>query len=91
MPSLSLQCLFLERDSLRAAFMKLLLSGRSRPPGPSSVIAVLHGLALLLDWGPLVTKPLAGGTGALQLSLSRSAKAALEDTRIVSKCQFLNS
>lgn len=29
--------------------MKLFLSGRSGPPGPSSVTAPLQGLALLLD------------------------------------------
>lgn len=56
--------------------MKLLLSGRSRPPGPSSVIAILQGLALLLDWDPHVTGPLGGGTGAFQLKLSSTAKAA---------------
>lgn len=63
LPPLSLQCLFLEM-LLRATFMKLLGSGRSRPPGPSFVTVVLQGLALLLDWGPPVTRPLAGGTVA---------------------------
>lgn len=64
----------LSRDTLRAAFMKLLLSGRSRPPDPSSVIAFLPGVALRLDWGPHVIGPLAVGTGAFQLRLSRMLK-----------------
>lgn len=64
--------LFLE-ILLRAPFMKLLCSGGSKPPRPSFVTVDLPGLARLLDRGPHVTGPLAGGTAAFQRKLGRTA------------------
>lgn len=81
LPPLSLQCLFLE-ILLRATFMKLLWSGRSRPSGPFLVTVVLQGSALLPDWGPPVTGPLAGGMVAFQWQLNSTARAAWRTPRL---------
>lgn len=71
--------------------MNLLLSGRSRPPGPSSVIAFLPGLALRLDWGPHVIGPLAGWHRGFPAEAEQDAKADLRTPRLCLSAPFLNS
>lgn len=72
-PSLSVQGLVLE-ILLRATFLKLFLSGRSGPPGPSSVIAFSQGWPWVWIGALMSQGPWRVGTGAFQLRRSRTLK-----------------